>query len=149
MSNEQVIGEIRASLDSDPRLPHPVPVAVSEREGLVTLRGTVRSFRQRRAAIDIAKSTRGVSKVADELLVDPRDRARDPEIRGAALQALISDPEVPEDRIDVTVTDAWLTLTGAVKHQSDSNAAFEAVSHIAGAGGITNKIEVITAGVDG
>jgi osmotically-inducible protein OsmY len=91
----------------------------------------------------------GVSGVADELVVDPRDRARDPEIRGAALQALISNPDVPEDRIDLTVTDAWLTLTGAVKHQSESNAAFEAVSRIPGAGGITNKIEVITAGVDG
>ena len=40
----------------------------------------------------------------------------------------MSDPEVPDDRIEVTVADGWLTLKGEVKHQYESNAAFEAVS---------------------
>jgi hypothetical protein len=36
----------------------------------------------------------------------------------------MSDPEVPDDRIEVAVVDAWLTLDGDVKHQYESNAAF-------------------------
>jgi hypothetical protein len=41
--------------------------------------------------------------VVDELSVDPRDRWEDDEIRGAALQALMLNDDVP-DRIDVCGT---------------------------------------------
>jgi osmotically-inducible protein OsmY len=52
----------------------------------------------------------------------------------------------PADKVDVTAADGWLTLKGRVKHQSDSDAAFAAVSGLPGVGGITNRIEVVTAG---
>ena len=58
----------------------------------------------------------------------------------------MSSPDVPADQIEVKVDAAWLTMTGEVKRQNESNAAFEAVSQVAGVGGITNKITVITAG---
>jgi osmotically-inducible protein OsmY len=146
MSNEQIIEQIRERYDRDERIQHPVQVAISEKEGTVTLRGTVPGLRQRRAAIDLAKSVRGVRSVVDELVVDPRDHYLDDEIRGAALQALMSNDDVPVDDINVTVSDAWLTLSGRVKRQSESNAAFETVSGLSGVGGITNKIQVVTAG---
>jgi osmotically-inducible protein OsmY len=57
----------------------------------------------------------------------------------------MSRPQVPDDQIDVRVANGWLTLSGQVKHQSESNAAFEAVSGLT-SGGITNKIHVVTAG---
>jgi len=149
MSNERVIDEIRAKLERDPRIHHAAQVAVSERAGQVTLRGTVRSLHQNRVALEIARSVHGVNAVTDELRVDPRDHALDDQIRGAALQELMSNDEVPDGRIDVRVADGWLALTGEVKHQHESTAAFEAVSNVAGVGGITNKITVITAGMDG
>jgi osmotically-inducible protein OsmY len=146
MPDTQVVDAIRARYARDRRIQHPSQLAVSERAGTVTLRGTVRSLHQRRVAVDIAKSMRGVRAVEDELIVDPRDRSVDDEIRGVALQALMSSPDVPADMIDVRVADGWLTLSGQVKHQSDSNAAFEAVSGLPRVGGMTNKIQVITAG---
>lgn len=150
MSNENVVvDEIRAALERDPRIPHPTEVAVSEKHGTVTLRGTVRSPDQRRAAVRIADSTPGVRVVQDELRVDPRDRSVDDELRGAALQALMSTDGVPAERIEATVANGWLTLKGDVKHQYESDAAFDAVRGLPGLGGITNKITVITAGVDG
>ena len=88
----------------------------------------------------------GVRAVENELLIDPRDHSEDAEIRGAALQALISSPGVPEDSIDVTVANGWLTLRGQVKHQYESDAAFAATSGLPGVGGMTNKIVVVTAG---
>jgi osmotically-inducible protein OsmY len=45
--------------------------------------------------------------------------------------------------------EGWLTLSGRVTSQSESDAAFEVVSMLPGVGGITNRIKVITAGVDG
>jgi osmotically-inducible protein OsmY len=115
----------------------------------VTVRGTVGSLRQRRAAVETAKSVSGVRNVEDELSVDLRDRWQDGEVRGAALQALMSNADVPADRVEVRVADGWLTLKGEVKRQSESDAAFEAVSRLPGVGGITNEIKVITAGIDG
>ena len=101
------------------------------------------------AAVEIANSVRGVRAVYDELSVDPRDMWEDNGIRGAALQALMSTADVPDDQVDVYVRAGWLTLRGQVKHQHDSNAAFEAVSGLPREGGIMNRIQVITAGGDG
>ena len=113
------------------------------------MRGTVRSVHQRRVAVEIAKAVRGMGDVVDELRVDPRDRFLDDEARGAALQALMSNESVPADVIEVHVANGWLTLKGEVKHQSESDAAFAAVSGLAGVGGITNEIKVVTAGIGG
>jgi osmotically-inducible protein OsmY len=146
MPDEQVIDQIRARYVNDPRIQHAAELAVTERAGTVTLRGTVRSPNQRRLAVEIARSVRGVRAVSDDLSIDPRDSWRDDELRGVALQALMSSPDVPHEEIDATVANGWLTLTGRVKRQSESNAAFEAVSGVGGVGGITNKIEVTTAG---
>ena len=148
MSNRNVIiEETRAALARDPRIAHADEVAVAEREGRVTLRGTVRSLHQRRTAVEIAKSARGVRAVEDGLRIDPRDHTRDNEIRGAALQALIADGGVPA-RVDVDVANGWATLEGEVKHQRESDAAFAAASGIAGVGGITNRITVVSPGAD-
>ena len=150
MSQEHdIVDVIRERLSDDPRIPHPAELAISARAGTVTLRGAVGSFQQRHAAVRIATSVPGVHAVQDELSVDLRDRWEDDEIRGAALRSLISNANVPAERIHVTVADGWLTLNGEVKHQSESNAAFEAVSEIPGVGGITNKITGITAGIGG
>jgi osmotically-inducible protein OsmY len=150
MCHENLIAdEIRTMLERDDRFPHPAEVAVSERHGTVTLRGSVGSFHQRRAAVNIARSIRGVLIVEDELWVDPRDRWQDNEIRGAALQALMSNPEIPAHQIDVAVSSAWLTLKGEVKHQYENDTAFEEIRRLPGVGGITNEIKVITAGVAG
>jgi osmotically-inducible protein OsmY len=147
MSDETtIVDAVRAALERDTRLPHPREVAVSEQGGTVTLRGSVGSFHDRHTAVQIAKAVRGVRRVQDELSLDLGDNVADDEIRGTALQALSSHPDVPDDRIDVSVKAGWLTLKGEVRHQFESNAAFEVASLIPGVGGITNKIQVVTAG---
>lgn len=146
MPDQQVIDEIRSRYARADHVHNPAEIAVSEKAGTVTLRGTVNSPKQSRLAADIAKSVRGVRAVENELLIDPRDHSEDAEIRGAALQALMSSPDVPEDAVDVTVANGWLTLRGQVSHQYESDAAFEAASGLPGVGGMTNKIVVVTAG---
>jgi osmotically-inducible protein OsmY len=144
MANDRmIIDEIRARYRENSVLPHPDEVAVSERAGTVTLRGTVSGLRDRRVAADLAKSVAEVRGVEDNLSIDPRERREDHEMRGRALQALIFADDVPDDQIDVSVSAAWITLKGEVKHQSESNAAFEAVTGLPGAGGITNEIKVV------
>lgn len=146
MSDHPISDEIRARYEQDPRIPHPAGIAVADRNGNVTLRGSVSSLSQLRAAVDIAKSVRGVRHVENALAVDPRDRVDEDELKGAVLQALISSPDVPDDHIDVGVSAGWVTLKGTVRHQKESDAAFEAVSHVSRIGGITNRIVVVAPG---
>lgn len=133
-----------ASLSSDPRTPDAALIAVDDERGIITLRGTVASFSQRRAAEEDARKIEGVYEVDNRLTVDPlgRDRREDHEIRGAALQALMWDADVPSDSIDVKVYNGWVTLIGNVRHQYQSNAAYEDVARLAGVVDVTNEIRV-------
>jgi osmotically-inducible protein OsmY len=143
-SNLTVRDDVRAALAEDPRLPYTDEIAVEADAGYVTLRGTVGSFTQQRAAVADTRRTPGVSDVWDELQVRilDRDSREDAEIRGAALQRLIWDPDLPADSLDVKVKDGWVTLKGALDFQFQSDTAFEHVASLAGVTGITNKITV-------
>lgn len=131
-------------IGSDPRIPDAPEIAVSAHEGIVTLRGTVERFSQRRAAADDAKRVEGVDEVDDELKVDLRagDRRDDDEIRGVALRALIWDTDVPSDSVDVKVDGGWITLKGDVGYQFESDAAYADVASLYGVYGVTNEIKV-------
>ena len=55
--------EVLEALRTDPRLPHPEEVAVAVHGDAVTLRGTVGSVKQRRAAVRDARNVDGVQYV--------------------------------------------------------------------------------------
>jgi osmotically-inducible protein OsmY len=133
-----------ARLEDDPRIADSAEIAVAGDESIVTLRGTVERFSQRRAAEHDALGVDGVSQVINHLKVNLRgtDRREDDEIRGAALQNLMWDAEVPSDAIDVTVKDGRVTLTGDVTFQFQSDAAYDDVSRLCGVAGVTNEIRV-------
>jgi osmotically-inducible protein OsmY len=133
------------ALRSDPRIPHPEEIAVWVDEDAVTLRGTVGSFGQRRAAVKDARGVEGAHYVYDDLSVRLMDAAQrsDAELRGMALQSIVRDTEAPAELIDVKVKDGWVTLRGTVSWQFQSDAAYEDVANLFGVIGITNDITVI------
>jgi osmotically-inducible protein OsmY len=145
LTDDRVIDDARAQLASDPRLPYPEEIAIESYGETVTLRGTVGSVAQQRAAVADARRTRGVVDVYDELDVRilDRDRREDAEIRGAALQRLSWDTQMPSDYLDVHVKDGWVTLKGDVDFQFQSDLAFDDVSRMYGVTGVTNKIKVV------
>jgi hypothetical protein len=136
---------VMEALRADRRIPDPAEVAVSVDEDAVTLRGTVGSFSQRRAAVRDARKVDGVRYVYDDLLVRLMDGAQrsDAELRGTALQAIAWDTEAPAELIDVKVEDGWVTLRGTVSWQFQSDAAYEDVANLFGVIGITNDIRVV------
>ena len=145
LTDDRVIDDVRAELATDPRLPAPDEIAVEAFGETVTLRGTVGSFAQQRAAVADARRTRGVVDVYDELNVRilDQDRREDAEMRGAALQRLNWDTEIPSDYLDVHVKDGWVTLKGDVDFQFQSDLAFDDVSRMYGVTGVTNDIKVV------
>jgi hypothetical protein len=131
-------------LEADPRIPESTEIAVSSEDGMVILRGTVESFSQRRAAGQDASKVDGAYDVDNQLKVNliGANRREDDEIRGVALQALIWDTEVPTDTVDVKVANGWITLTGDVSYQFESDAAYDDVASLYGVYGVTNEIRV-------
>jgi len=144
LTNSPLADEVLESFDLDPRIPDSAEIAVAADGGMVTLRGTVESFAQRRAAAQDANKIQGVYDVDDQIKVNllGSDRREDDEIRGVALQALIWDVEVPSDSVDVKVDDGWVTLKGNVSYQFESDAAYDDVASLYGVYGITNEIKV-------
>jgi BON domain len=142
--NSQLENDVIARLDEDPRIVDSAEIAVAGDGGIVTLRGTVGRFSQRRAAERDARAVDGVYEVINHLKVNLLgvDRREDDEIRGAALQNLIWDAELPSDSIDVKVQDGWITLKGDVSFQFQSDAAYDDVSKLYGVAGVTNEIRV-------
>ena len=80
--------------------------------------------------------------VLDRLLDE--SRREDADIRGMALQILMWDADVPAELIDVKVDEGWVTLTGDVSYQFESDAAFGDVADMLGVVGVTNSIRVTT-----
>ncbi|MGP0037796.1 MAG: BON domain-containing protein [Solirubrobacteraceae bacterium] len=144
LTNSPLADEVLESLDLDPRIHDSAEIAVAADGGMVTLRGTVESFAQRRAAAQDANKIQGVYDVDDQIKVNllGSDRREDDEIRGVALQGLIWDVEVPSDSVDVKVDDGWVTLKGNVSYQFESDAAYDDVASLYGVYGITNEIKV-------
>jgi hypothetical protein len=144
LTNTLLEDAVTGRLDLDPRIPDATEIAVSADDGFVTLRGTVERFSQRRAAVEDVKKIDGVDEVDDQLKVNliGADRREDDEIRGVALQALIWDTDVPSDLVDVKVRDGWITLTGDVRNQFESDAAYDDVARLYGVYGVTNEIKV-------
>jgi osmotically-inducible protein OsmY len=143
--NDRLGVDVRTELAGDDRLPAPDEIAVEAYGDTVTLRGTVGSFAQQRAAVADARRTPGVADVLDELqvrLLDD-DRRADAEIRGAALQRLVWDAEIPGGSLDVGVDDGWVTLKGDVDFQFQSDLAFDDVAGLHGVTGVTNEIKVV------
>lgn len=146
MSTETITEDaIRESLTGDPRIPDPEQVAVAFDDGTAILRGTVGSFSQRRAAVNDTRKIEDVYDVDDQLQVRllSDDRRDDAELRGIALQILMWDTEVPADLVDVKVNDGWVTLTGEVSYQFETDAAYDDVSGLVGVVGVTNEIKVV------
>jgi osmotically-inducible protein OsmY len=143
--NHLLADAVIASISCDPRIPAPAEIAVSVDGGIATLRGTVETFAQRRAAEEDALKSDGVYDVWDRLEVDLRGPHRRPdhEIQSAALQTLMWDVEVPSDSIHVNVHDGRVTLTGDVEHEYESNAAFSDVARLHGVVDVTNEIRVM------
>lgn len=123
---------------------HPNEIGVAVNEGVVTLTGTVETYLIRQEAQNAALRVRGVHAVANDIVVRlpiPAERT-DSDLALAALNALKWDAAIPTDQIDVTVSNAWITLQGQVEWHFQREAAQRVVQRLAGVKGVTNLITV-------
>ena len=135
--------EVATELAWDPAIRHE-DIAVTARDGVITLGGTVDTYAQQYAAERAAERIKGVRAVANDLVVklDKSHDRSDSEIAHAALTALRADIEVPDHRITIKVIKGFVSLKGEVASQYQRKAAERAVRYLAGIKGVTDNILV-------
>jgi osmotically-inducible protein OsmY len=143
MSNDQLIDDVNAELFWDPKLDN-ASIAVSADDGMVTLRGTVGTFREKREAKKAAERVYGVVEVHNELQVKLMTGARrdDAQVRGDVLQSLALDSIVPAT-IDASVDDGYVTLTGKAEWQYQRNEAEYIAANVEGVLDVENDVELV------
>jgi osmotically-inducible protein OsmY len=135
--------DIEQAVRSDPQI-RAEDIAISVLNGVVTLAGFTRSYRERVQAEVNAKRITGVLGVANDIEVrlPLLNRRPDPDIARDAVAAL--EERLPEafPKLQVLVEKGWLTIEGDLEWQHLKERAEEAVRDVKGVRAITNAIVV-------
>ena len=142
-SDEELERDVRDEFKWDPVLDAD-DIAVSVKNGVVTLAGFVKRYSDRLEAEIAAKRVAGVKAVANDIEVrlPAIDQRPDPDIARDAVAALKTELPISYDRIKVVVRDGWVTLEGAVEWQYQKTTAENAVRKVKGVKGVTNVVTV-------
>jgi osmotically-inducible protein OsmY len=146
MSKDDLQRYVTDELYWDPKVDSEA-IAVSVDDGVVTLRGTVGSFREKQEAKHDAERIYGVKDVKNELDVRilNEHRRSDAELRGDVLQAMMLDSVVPTT-IDAKVDNGVVTLTGKANWQFQRDEAESVAGNILGVMGVEDAVELIAPG---
>lgn len=116
-------------------------IGVSVDEGVVTLSGEVSTSSERIAAKDAALRVKGVTAVADDLVVAHSvTHPTDTEIAGVVSSTLRWADDVPHDAVKVEVRDGVVVLTGEVLWEHQRRAASRAVQRLTGVRKVDNRM---------
>lgn len=141
--DSEIQREVEEELRYDPSLVED-DIAVSVRDGVVTLAGWVKSYLDKWRAERTVSRIRGVRAVANDLDVRlPSSSIRtDPDVARAVADALDWNVSVPKGRIKAKVEKGWVTLEGDVDWYFQKEAAERAVRAITGVKGVTSLLTV-------
>ena len=143
-AGEQIQLDAQEELAYDPAVDSARITVAATPDGVVTLRGVVPTYMQSRAAEKAVQRVRGVSAVANELMVKPYqpEMLDDTAIAAAAATALQHSATVPRGAVKVAVSKGWVTLDGAVPWDYQRRSALRAIRDIAGIRGVVNRVEI-------
>jgi osmotically-inducible protein OsmY len=151
--NKKSDGEIRQQVLRELKWDSRVPwseIRVEVFEGVMTLTGNVNSYAKKHAAQEAAHRIDGVLDVANEIEVRPTGEFQrtESDIALAVRHVLQWDALVPDESIQSTVSDGWVTLEGEVNLWRERQDAERAVLRLAGVIGVINKITIARARVN-
>ena len=124
MTNQKLKEDVQNALDWEPGVDQS-DIGLSVDEGVVTLRGNVRSYTERATAERVALRVYGVKAVANDLevrLASGYERT-DTDIAQAVVNALKWNTIVPPDQVTAAVTRGWVILQGTLEWQYQKEAA--------------------------
>src|ERR1700704_1633134 len=142
-SDSELERDVKKELQWNPDL-DASDIAVSARNGAVTLTGFVRSYPDKYEAETAAKRVAGAIAVANDIEVRiPSIHQRpDPDIARDAAAAIKNYLPISYEQIKAVVREGWVTLEGEVEWQYQKQAAETAVSPLQGVKGVSNSIKI-------
>jgi osmotically-inducible protein OsmY len=142
-TDEQIQVDVLEELKWDTRV-RPNEIGVAVKDGIVTLTGWVDSYLKKMAAEDVVHRVPGVKAVANDIEVRLPGFAErtDTDLAAAVLNALRWDAAIPTGKVDVTVSQGWVTLKGEVEYAFQKRDAERAVRRLSGVKGVSNLIVV-------
>ena len=142
-TDEEIQADVLEELKWDSRV-QPNEIGIMVKDGIVTLMGWVDSYWKKIAAEEAALRVRGVKAIANDIEVRlPGSAERtDPDLAKAVLNALRWEAAIPADKLDVTVSQGWVTLKGEVEYGFQKRLAERVVERLSGVKGVTNLITV-------
>jgi osmotically-inducible protein OsmY len=165
MSEEEIVKEIRATLEKDPRINlHRYPITVAIENGDLVLAGDVENIAAKKLALVEAAEIHGVQRIVDRLRVTPAEKMGDAEIRDHVCKVLLEEPAfvrclihgliegeletvqkpLPEaGSIIVAVRDGIVTLNGEVPSLTHKRLAGVLAWWVPGAGDVINGLEEV------
>lgn len=125
-------------------------IGVAVKDGVVTLSGTVDTYRKKVAAEKAAQHVAGVKVVASdvEIKVGLFGKKTDTEIAEAVKNALRWNSSVKEEKIDVKVDNGWVYLDGEVDWHYQRSSIKSNIENLWGVRGVVNNITVQPKAVD-
>jgi osmotically-inducible protein OsmY len=141
MTDKQLQDNVQAALDWEPSV-NIADVGVTVDQGVVTLRGDVKTYAEKAAAERVTLGVYGVKALANDLTVRIADGRTDSDIALAAVNALKWNSQVPAAKVAVTVSQGWVTLKGDLDWNYQREAAGRVVRDLIGVVGLTNNIAV-------
>jgi len=114
---------------------------VETKDNNVTLTGKVPTEDDKRVAEEITRGTKGVAMVINNLEVEPKTLAANPEkqyvpdleIKAAVLQSILNNPSLKSQQIKVDVYNGEVKLTGNVQtsaQKADAESAARAITNV-------------------
>jgi len=139
-----ITSKITAKFTADPEV-NPFEIDVDTDQGVVRLSGMVETEGQRSEAVELARHTKGVKSVTNDIkLGDPtiEENLDDAWISTKVKAKIAADTDVNKFNIDVDVQQSVVTLTGLVRTDSARRRAAELASSVKGVASVDNRIKV-------
>ena len=124
-------------------------IHVETSDNNVTLTGQVPTDDDKRAAEELARGTKGVADVVNNLKVDPNIQAsagdKDvTDIKASVLESILKDPELKTQQIKVEVNKDEVKLTGSVRTPAQKAAAESAARSVANVSKVDSNGLIVT-----
>jgi len=119
-------------------------IGVLVKDGTVTLNGYASNYAEKWEALRAAKRVAGVTAIADDIKVKLWDSfvRTDGDIATTAAKQIKWITSIPTGKVQLTVSDGWITLDGELEWWFEKNEAERAVQFLAGVKGVTNQIKI-------
>ena len=142
-SDSDIKRDVEDELRWDPDIDS-TDIAVTVKNGVVTLAGFTRSYSNKLEAEAAAKRVAGVVGLANDIEVrlPNLDQRPDPEIARDAITAIKNRLPLISEQLKVLVRNGWITLEGEIEWDFQRLSAERAVRRVKGVKGVTNSIQI-------